>query len=499
MELASRRRRQAPNIWPGFVDALASVIMVIIFVLMIFVAAYVSLSEALSGRDAALEKLNQEISELNRLLQSVRDANTTLEARTAELAASLDQATAARQSLESDLADAQSEIAIIAGERDSLSNQLTEAEARIAAGDAALAERETALSSARDAVAEVTAARDALMARLETSLAELEALIAERARLNEALDAQNAVLSERTRERDTLAKELEGVVAELQSVLAIRGALEAELQSVRTSGAETEQELRARIAALETEATSRNAALDALTTQNAALEGRVAELANTGTESSRLLEERASQIAELRSSVENLRREIETLNAALDAKDAEAAAQKAEILDLGRRLNRALVSKVEELAKYRSEFFGRLREVLGDRRDVRVVGDRFVFQSELLFASGSARIGTEGREQLRQFAATLLEIAADIPPDIDWILRVDGHTDIIPINTDTFPTNWELSTARAVAVVKLLETVGIPPERLSAAGFGEFHPLDTGTDEIALRRNRRIELRLTKR
>src|SRR3546814_2610225 len=166
---------------------------------------------------------------------------------------------------------------------------------------------------------------------------------------------------------------------------------------------------------------------------------------------------------------------------------------------LGKRLNVALASKVQELARYRSEFFGRLREILGSREDIRIVGDRFVFQSEILFASGSATIEQDGRPQLARLAGTLKEIAADIPDDIDWVLRVDGHTDRRPIDTLAFPSNWELSTARAVSVVKFLIEQGIPPARLVAAGFGEFQPLDTGNDEIAYRRNRRIEFKLTER
>ena len=154
---------------------------------------------------------------------------------------------------------------------------------------------------------------------------------------------------------------------------------------------------------------------------------------------------------------------------------------------------------MQELARYRSEFFGRLREVLGDRPGVRIVGDRFVFQSEVLFATGSAEIGPEGRGQVEQFAATLREVAERIPPEIDWILRVDGHTDVIPIRTAQYPSNWELSTARATSVVKFLTELGIPANRLAATGFGKFQPLDSRRGEAAYRLNRRIELKLTQR
>ena len=194
-----------------------------------------------------------------------------------------------------------------------------------------------------------------------------------------------------------------------------------------------------------------------------------------------------------------LREQIARLNEALDAAETLAEERGVQIANLGQRLNAALASKVQELSRYRSEFFGRLRQLLGERQGVRVVGDRFVFQSEVLFATGSSELGDEGKAQLGQLAETLLQIAAEIPTDIDWVLRIDGHTDRIPINNWRFPSNWELSTARAVSVVKYLTAQGVPARRLAAAGFGEFHPLDDREDEIAYRRNRRIELKLTQR
>ena len=159
----------------------------------------------------------------------------------------------------------------------------------------------------------------------------------------------------------------------------------------------------------------------------------------------------------------------------------------------------ALAQKVQELARYRSEFFGRLRDILGTRPGITVVGDRFVFQSEVLFASGSADLALDGQQQMKQLALTLLDVAKAIPADINWILRVDGHTDSQPINTAAFRSNWELSTARAIAVVRYLTAQGIPPERLAAAGFGEFQPLDSGTDPAARAKNRRIELKFDQR
>ena len=204
--------------------------------------------------------------------------------------------------------------------------------------------------------------------------------------------------------------------------------------------------------------------------------------------------------------IKGLKGEIATLKEMLSAarqrtaeQRAGMADQEARLSDLERRLKTALAQKVEELSGYRSEFFGRLRQALGGRKDVRMEGDRFVFQSEVLFASGKADLDPRGQAALAQLALTLREVARKIPDDLNWILRVDGHTDRLPIRTDHWQSNWELSTARALSVVRFLIEEGIPPRRLAAAGFGKFQPLDPRDDEIAFRRNRRIEFKLTQR
>jgi len=212
-----------------------------------------------------------------------------------------------------------------------------------------------------------------------------------------------------------------------------------------------------------------------------------------------LTKDQKAQVGVLNQQILALRREIQQLNAALEASEAKDQKDQATITDLGKRLNQALASKVQELTRYRSEFFGKLREILGDRRGVRIVGDRFVFQSEVLFGSGSDHLEVEGQAQIAQMATTLVEIARQIPVEINWVLQVDGHTDAIPINTPQFPSNWELSAARAISVVKFLVEQGVPAKRLAATGFGEFQPLDARSGEIANRRNRRIEFKLTQR
>jgi chemotaxis protein MotB len=205
------------------------------------------------------------------------------------------------------------------------------------------------------------------------------------------------------------------------------------------------------------------------------------------------------QIALLNHQLAALRQQLAGIEAALAASEKKTAEQEVQIAGLGQRLNAALAGRVQELSRYRSEFFGRLREILGNDPGIRIVGDRFVFQSEVLFARGAADLGEDGRLQIVKVAGTLKELAQRIPPDIDWVLQVDGHTDRTPIFTASFPSNWELSIARAMSVVRLLVEAGIPARRLSAAGFAEFQPLDDRDDEIAFRRNRRIELKLTQR
>ena len=194
-----------------------------------------------------------------------------------------------------------------------------------------------------------------------------------------------------------------------------------------------------------------------------------------------------------------LRLQLASLQEALDASEAKDKDSQAKIADLGQRLNVALAKKVQELARYRSDFFGKLKEALGERADFQVVGDRFVFPSDVLFNSGSAELKPGAAAQLDKLADALKEVETKIPPDIAWVMRVDGHTDIHPISTPEFPSNWELSSARAISVVRYLMQAGISPEHLVAAGFGEFQPIDTGTSDEALAKNRRIELKLTER
>ncbi len=358
----SRRMQGDDDTWPGFVDALSTLLLVLVFLLSIFALAQFFLGNALSGRDAALEQLRSQVAELGELLSLERKANADLRQSVAQLSASLSS---------------------VRGERDDLS-------ARVAELSASLADAESRLQATKE-------------------------------------------------KADQTARDL------------------------------------------------------------AAAEKRYRKAENELASERELTAQARDQVAELEANLLALRQQLARLEAALEASEQRDKESQAIIADLGRRLNVALAGKVAELAGYRSEFFGRLREILGHRADIRIAGDRFVFQSELLFASGSAALGREGREQLRQVAQTLLDIAGEIPPDIDWILRVDGHTDKVPIATPQFADNWDLSAARATAVVRFLISQGVPPNRLAAAAFAEFQPVAPGDDPDSLRRNRRIEMRFTQR
>jgi chemotaxis protein MotB len=214
-------------------------------------------------------------------------------------------------------------------------------------------------------------------------------------------------------------------------------------------------------------------------------------------EERRLTSDAEARVDAMRRQMEAVEQQLALLNEALRARETTIEAQRVEISDLGERLNLALAEEVRELSRYRSEFFGRLRELLSDVEDIQIVGDRFRFQSELFFETASADIGSDGRERLDRVARLLLDVDKRIPDDIDWVLMVEGHTDRRPIRTEQFPSNWELSTARAQSIVNYLVQRGVPPRRLAAAGFGEYHPLSSGDREEDYAHNRRIEMRLT--
>ncbi len=267
------------------------------------------------------------------------------------------------------------------------------------------------------------------------------------------------------------AKESEDQVAELQAMLATLKSENEKLSGVAALGDESAKSAAGQIGTLSSE-------LDAQKSVSAEAMAKV-DLLN-------------QQLAQLR-------RQIAALNEALETSEKKGAESDKTIKDLGQRLNAALARQVQELQRYRSDFFGRLRDLLKDRKDIRVVGDRFVFESEVLFGSGAASLTPEGLAALDPIATAIADLGRQIPKEIDWVVQINGHTDIRPIASAQFPSNWELSTARASSVVKHMIARGVPPERLVAAGYGEYQPIESGTDEASLQKNRRIELKLTSR
>jgi chemotaxis protein MotB len=416
-------RRSSIDIWPGFVDALAQLLMVIIFILLVFTAGQFYLGVALSGRDQALRQLQQHVDELANLLAIERSANDQLRSSTTELSTQLKSVLAERDQLTGKLRDAD---AVVSADKEKIDLQLRELE-----------------SLRRD------------LAALKSVRAELEAKVASLVQQQ----AQEGAAALRDR-----AKELEARLASEQE---------------KTSLAQKEIEARdVRVRELGSRAEGAEQALSG--------EKEVSRKA-------------LARVDELNAQITTLREQLSRIAAALDVSEAKVKEQQGQIVELGKRLNLALVNKVEELARYRSEFFGRLREILGDRPDIRIVGDRFIFQSEVLFAPGSAELGDNAKKELAPVITALKELSAKIPPDINWILRVDGHTDRRPISNSQFASNWELSTARAISVVRFAIEEGVPAARLAAAGFADKQPLDPRNAEDAYRRNRRIELKLTER
>jgi chemotaxis protein MotB len=294
--------------------------------------------------------------------------------------------------------------------------------------------------------------------------------------------------------RDTVLQRLNAQIAELTEMLALEKASKGEM----TDNLST---LQASLSAAESERDRLKGLLDSQSSAASSAGDRIASLSRD-LDAERQTSQRAlSQVDLLNQQLAALRRQIAALESALDASEDKDKESQTTIADLGKRLNVALAQRVQELSRYRSDFFGRLREILGDRPDIRIVGDRFVFQSEVLFDTGSDQIGAQGQVELDKLASAIQELIKEIPPDIGWVLQVNGHTDKRPI-TGTggrFKDNWELSAARATAVVRYLAGKGIPPDHLAAAGFGEFQPLEDGDSDEQLAKNRRIELKLTER
>lgn len=535
--LSRTGRERATNIWPGFVDGLATLLLVLVFVLLVFMVGQFFLSTALTNRDTRLAELTSQLDQLSDLLSLERQANESLRVDVSQLSSELQASLSQRDSLSAQLSALTEQrdrlagdLARLVNERDLLAQRLELAETELRQSTAELAEAQQQVAADRATIeaqlAEVQALQD-LRDRLRLELTGLEGRLASQeetvGRLEGELSAAEQALEARSEQIAALEREALSREEELAAQIAALEALRARVETRDAELAELETELAAqaraltqaqsslsdreeRIAELEQFLADRDEALAELRASGeesrAALSETEAELSRTqdfATEQQRLNETAQREVERLNRQLLQLREQLAALNEALEASEALNRDQQVEIANLGQRLNAALATKVQELARYRSEFFGRLREVLGDTPDVRIVGDRFVFQSEVLFASASASLQPEGAEQIASLADTLIGLAEEIPADLDWVLRVDGHTDSLPIATAQFPSNWELSTARAIEVVRFLIDQGLPENRLIAAGFADNWPIAEGSSPDALSRNRRIEFKLTQR
>jgi len=294
--------------------------------------------------------------------------------------------------------------------------------------------------------------------------------------------------SQESTDKDTVLRRLQRQIAELTNLLSLEKGQGKSLKDELTA-------LQATLATLKSD----NERLTGLAGLNGEMDARIAALTKELREKTTVSGEAQAKVDLLSQQVAALRPRMAALQEAINAHEAKDKQSQARIVDLDARLDVLLARHVQELQRYRSDFFGRLRELLRDRKDIRVVGDRFVLESEVLFPSGQANLSAEGLTSIGQLAAAIQELERTIPREIDWALQVDGHTDIRPIESTPFPSNWELSTARATTVVKHLISRGVSPRRLVAVGYGEFQPLEEGTSEGVLRRNRRIELKLVNR
>ncbi|WP_428485034.1 peptidoglycan -binding protein [Rhodopila sp.] len=433
--MASRIRRHGGNgldAWPGYVDALSTLLMVIIFVLLVFVLAQAFLSVTLSGRSQALDKATKQLAELSDALSLERGRTASLQLSVSQLGADLAGTTAERDRVTRQLNDANAAIQTAAAASSRLQAQLTDT-------------TRTADAATRDAEA------------AKAHLAEMRAQIA-------ALDRTVAT------DKDTLQAKLSDLATlaeQSRALAALRDDLEKQAQDA-AARAMTEQQRRQ------------------------AVEVQLGDERKLG-DSAR------AQIALLNQQIDQLKNQLSAVASSLDLAQQQGHEKDVQITNLGQKLNLALAAKVKELQQYRSEFFGKLRGVLANRPGIQVVGDRFVFQSEVLFPVGSADMTPAGAAEMTALAITIKDVAAEIPPDLHWILRVDGHTDPQPVKGGAFASNWELSAARAITVVKLLIADGVPPDHLAATAFGEYQPLGTGDTPDAYAKDRRIELRLTDR
>lgn len=534
-----RRQRDSSMMWPGFVDAVTTLLMVLMFVLTIFTVMQSVLRDTITNQTSELDSLTAQVAGLADALGLERQKVGDLQAEVGTLTGSLADARAKGE-------EQSALIATLTGQISAKESELAQAQGRIASFEAQVASLLTERDKARGQATELTAKvtdLEAVGARLITEKEALQLALAKaRGEIDAGVEAARLAAAKR--------EALEALIADLQTSGA---ATKADLQAAQTKISDAEAARlvdAAALAALQDKLKSSDAELTAMTLaldeQRKRAEETLTLLAAAKTDAAKnatdadqkaavlavaqqaLTTEEAKSLEAMRKvevlnqQIAALRSQLGELQSMLDVSAAKDTAANVQIEALGTQLNAALAQVAGEqkkraemeaaerkrleaenadLAKFRSEFFGQLSQLLAGREGVRVVGDRFVFSSEVLFNPGSADLAPEGQAQIAAVVGILNEVVGDIPPGIDWIIRVDGHTDNVPLSgTGEFKDNWQLSQARALSVVRYMQDqLGFPPARLAATGFGEFQPVAAGDSPAALAQNRRIELKLTER
>ena len=440
-------------IWPGFVDVLASTLMVIIFVVLLFTVAQVYLGDLVVGK-------NEEIQNLEKTIEIQDDTIVEQDITLTDKELTLLERQKLIEQLDTELEILDEEIQI-------KQFDIEKKDEKIISLDSLIEKQSLDIEQLNQMIAKITE-------ELSLSLQEKEVL---RGKLD-TLNREKQIL------KDSLIKIDEQNQSLTNSLSESEGKIQSLLESLDSSKKDN-QNLENQISMAEN--------------QNQGLKDQIFDLEELSSTKTLDLNKALAKISRLSDDIKILSNEIQLLNNLLDSKEAEIANSKIELGELGDRLNRVLTSELFKLQQYKSEFFGRLSEALGDRDDIQIKGDRFIFQSEILFESGSADIQTSGRVALSLIAKTLIDLTNEIPNDLNWILQIDGHTDKVPISTNQFPSNWELSHSRALEVVKFFIQQGIPANKLSANGYGEHQPINLGDSKEDLKQNRRIELKITQR
>jgi chemotaxis protein MotB len=459
-------------IWPGFVDVLASTLMVIIFIVLLFTVAQVYLGDLVVGKNEQIQNLEKTIEIQDETIVEQDITLTDKEIALLERQEIIEQLDTEIEILDDEIQIKQSEIF----EKEDL---LSAKDQEISLQDALIDQKDEKILTLDDLIEKQALDIDKLNQMIAQITEELSLSLQDKKQLQGKLEILNKEQEILKNNLSKLGGQNEALVNQLSDS---QGKIQSLLDSL-SSTKEFNQNLQSQISKVEG--------------QNQELRDQITNLEEVSSTKTTDLNEALAKISRLSDDIKILSNEIQLLNNLLDSKEAEIASSKIELGELGDRLNRVLTSELFKLQQYKSEFFGKLSEALGDRDDIQIKGDRFIFQSEILFDSGTAEIQTQGRVALSLIAKTLIDLSDQIPSELNWILQVDGHTDKVPISTNQFPSNWELSHARALEVVKFFIQQGIPANKLSANGYGEFQPINLGDSIEDLKQNRRIELKIT--